>query len=66
MANLWAVLKDKLRARTISTVRGDVEQMVKSIWNEDPGIKFACEKLGDSMPARIREVIDNNGGATHY
>jgi transposase len=64
--NLWAILKEKLRSSTTPTSLADMENRVKTIWNTDAAIRAACEKLNDSMPSRILQMIANKGGAINY
>ena len=64
--NLWAILKEKIRQKSLNLVQIEVHREVKRIWTEDPGINVACENLIKSMPARIREVINNKGSTTSY
>jgi hypothetical protein len=64
--NLWGILKEKLRSVPAASTLNDLEALVKNIWTQDHALHTACERLSDSMPTRVAELISNAGGATHY
>ena len=61
--NLWAILKYKLRRRTVKTKK-ELIYWVKREWKEIP--KQKIENLIDSIPRRISKVLRNKGGPTKY
>jgi hypothetical protein len=61
-----AILKERVRRRGPSGNRGEMENIVKTIWMEDPVIQSACASLSDSMVSRVWKVIDNHGAAINY
>lgn len=62
--NLWMVMKRKLRAHSPSN-RKDIIYWLQRIWCTEISPDY-CQKLVESMPKRIRKVIDNRGYTTKY
>jgi len=63
--NLWAEVKKSIRERkNLPSNLAQLERHVIRAWNQIP-IK-TIENLVDSMPQRIRAVIEANGGPTKY
>jgi len=60
--NLWAYLKNKLKASYSNT--GELEEDIVNIWENIPS--DLIENLYDSIPERIQAVIDSEGGPTMY
>lgn len=63
LENLWHYLKQNM---TIDIGRQSSETFaeIKNIWDQIP--KEILENLVNSIPDRLQEVIDNNGGNTSY
>lgn len=61
--NLWKIIKDK-RKSIKATSKEDLMNKVRQIWNETS--LQTLQKLVESMPERIKAVIENNGGHTKY
>ena len=57
--NLWSILKCKLRKKPNPNERKVCENLIR-IWNNDIDKSF-LQKLADSMPNRIREVLKSKG-----
>jgi transposase len=62
--NVWAYMKNKLKEKAITSVP-TLEQEIKMMWIKDIS-KDYFKKLTDSMPERIRLVIEHNGEMTKY
>lgn len=63
--NVWGyMVKDWKPAYTRS--KEMIFQHVNQKWEELRGNSELCQALVDSLPRRLREVIDNNGYWTHY
>lgn len=61
--NLWHYIKQKITT-TIGRTPNETFDEIKRIWDEIP--KQILENLVQSMPHRLQEVVDNNGGNTSY
>ena len=62
--NLWAIIKSRLQNLDCTT-----EKIIKSVvevWKSDPEILEICEKLVESIPRRILDVIKRKGGHIKY
>ena len=62
--NLWAILKFKLRRRSINSKRKLIEEVIK-IWNYEVDSQL-LKDLSDSMQSRIKELLKNKGNVTKY
>ncbi len=58
--HLWGILKRKVEKRMVSKLR----DVVMEEWKRTPGA--TCEALVNSMPKRVKAVLENNGGHTKY
>ena len=63
--NLWSIMKLRLRNEDCATKIKLIEAIIR-IWYRDPEIKENCQKLVDSMPNRVQQVLKNNGGHIMY
>ena len=61
--NIWGYIKKKLQNRVLAN-KEDMRAEVSNLWNSIP--KSHMEKIVDSMPGRLREVIYRNGKHTKY
>ncbi len=61
--HLWGILKQKVEERKVSNIHllrdVDMEE-----WKRTS--VATCEALVNSMPKRVKEVLENNGGHTKY
>ena len=61
--HLWGILKQKVEVCKVSNIC----QLRDVVMEEWKGIPVAtCEALVNSMPRRVKPVLDNNGGHTKY
>ncbi len=58
--HLWGILKWKVEVSNIHQLRDDVMKE----WKRTP--VATCEALVNSMPKRVKAVLENNGGHTKY
>lgn len=63
--NLWAIIKRRLAANTITTKQQMIAEVIR-IWHHDQDITGMLHALVDSMPRRIANVIQAKGGHTNY
>jgi hypothetical protein len=61
--NLWSILDDRVKNRVPNTEE-DLFQVLEEAWNNLP--VDLLTSLADSMPRRVRAVIENGGFATTY
>lgn len=61
--NLWAIVEDKIRSRNPKTLRS-LKRMITEEWNAI--YDSTLENLVKSMPSRLRQCIERNGGWTDY
>ena len=61
--HLWGILKRKVEVRKVSNIR-QICDVVMEEWKSIP--VATCEALVNSMPRRIKSVLDNDGGHTKY
>lgn len=61
--HLWGILKRKVEVRKVSNIR-QLRDVVMEEWKSIP--VATCEALVNSMPRRVKAVLDNNGGHTKY
>ena len=62
--NLWKVVKDKVALRRPASYE-ELITACKEVWCFDIG-QDLCEKLVQSMPLRVREVLRNGGRSTRF
>lgn len=63
--NLWGYIKNRMRENARERRdRNLLWQRIVQEWEEVSD--DYCHKLTESMPSRLEEVIQNNGGWTHY
>ena len=61
--HLWGILKRKVEVRKVSNIC----QLCDVVMEEWKSIPVAtCEALVNSMPRRVKAVLDNEGGHTKY
>ena len=61
--NMWAILDANIRKRTISN-KSDLKTALVEEWAKiTPQV---TQKLVDSMPKRLKMVVDQKGGHTKY
>lgn len=65
LENLWAIIKRRLAAKTITTKQELIVEIIR-IWHNDQDIHGILHNLVDSMPRRIAKVIEAKGGHTRY
>lgn len=63
--NLWSICKGRLRKMDCTTKDKMISALLK-IWFRDENFKKQCQTLVDSMPRRVKMVIDNKGGHTKW
>ena len=61
--HLWGFLKRKAEVRKVSTIR-QLYDIVMEEWKSIP--VTTCEALVNSMPRRVKAVLDNDGSHTKY
>ncbi len=61
--HLWGILKRKVEERQVSNIH-QLHDVVMEAWNRTPVV--TCEALVNSMPKRVKTVLENNGGHTKY
>ena len=62
--NAWRTLKINIRKHRRPTTEDALYELIKAEWEKLPADIF--ERLLESMPKRIAEVIKNRGGYTSY
>ncbi len=60
--HLWGILKRKVE-RKVSNIHQLCDVIVEE-WKRTP--EATCEALVNSMPKRVKAVLENNGGHTKY
>ena len=61
--NIWGYMSLQLSKRTLKSIN-DLKNQIIDIWeNLDPNY---LQKLANSMPNRLRQVIESNGKQTKY
>ena len=63
--NLWAIVKSRLRKRDCSTMVKLINAVIQ-VWFHDENFKNMCPKIVDSMPNRVKLVIEAKGGHISY
>ncbi len=61
--HLWGILKRKVAERKVSNIH-QLRDVVMEEWKRTP--VATCEALVNSMPTRVKAVLENNGGHTKY
>ncbi len=62
--HLWGILKQKVwKVRKFSNIH-QLRDVVMEEWKRTP--VATCEALVNSMPKRVKTVLENNGGHTKY
>ncbi len=61
--HLWGILKRKVEERKVSNIH-QLCDVVMEEWKRTP--VATCESLVNSMPKRVKAVLENNGGHTKY
>ena len=61
--HLWGILKWKVEVRKVSNIH-QLCDVVMEEWKGTP--VTTCEGLVNSMPKRVKAVLENNGGHTEY
>ncbi len=61
--NLWGILKLKVEERKVSNIH-QLRDVIVEEWKRTP--VATCEALVNSMPKRVKAVLENNGGHTKY
>ncbi len=59
--HLWGILKQKVEERKVSNIH-QLRDVVMEEWKRTP--VATCEALVNSMPKRVKAVLENNGGHT--
>ena len=61
--HLWEILKRKVKVHKVSNIN-QFRDVVMEEWKSIP--VATCEALINSMPRRVKPVLDNDGGHTKY
>ncbi len=61
--HLWGILKWKVEERKVSNIH-QLCDVIMEEWKRTP--VATCEALVNSMPKRVKAVLENNGGHTKY
>ncbi len=61
--HLWGILKQKVEERKVSNIH-QLRYVLMEEWKRTPVV--TCEALVNSMPKRLKAVLENNGGNTKY
>ncbi len=61
--HLWGILKRKVEERKVSNIH-QLRDVIMEEWKRTP--VATCEALVNSMPKRVKAVLENNGGHTKY
>ena len=60
--HLWGILKWKVEVRKVSYIHQLCDVVME--WKRTPVV--TCEALVNSMPKRVKAVLENNGGHPKY
>ncbi len=60
---MWGILKRKVEKRKFSNIH-QLRDVFMEEWKRTP--VATCEALVNSMPKRVKTVLENNGGHTKY
>ncbi len=61
--DLWGILKQKVEERKVSNIH-QLRDVVMEEWKRTPVVN--CEALVNSVPKRVKAVLEDNGGHTKY
>ncbi len=61
--HLWGILKWMVEEHKVSNIQ-QLCDIVMEEWKRTPVV--TCESLVNSMPKRVKAVLENNGGHTKY
>ncbi len=61
--HMWGILKWKMEERKVTNIH-QICDVVMEEWKRTP--VATCEALVNSMPKRVKVVLENNGGHTKY
>ncbi len=61
--HLWVILKQKVEECKVSNIH-QLRYVVMEEWKRTP--VATCDTLANSMPKRVKVVLENNGGHTKY
>ncbi len=61
--HLWGILKRKMEERKVSNIH-QLRDVIMEEWKRTQ--VATCEALVNSMPKRVKAVLENNGGHTEY
>ena len=61
--HLWGILKQKVEQRKVPNIH-QLRDVIMKEWKRIP--MKTCEALVNSMPRRVKAVLDNDGGHTKY
>ena len=61
--HLWGILKQRVGVRKVSNIR-KLRDVVIEEWKNIP--VATCEALANSMPRRVKAVLDNDGSYIKY
>ena len=61
--HLWVILKRKVEVHKVSNIH-QIRDVVMEEWKSIP--MATCVALANSMPRRVKAVLDNDGGHTKY
>ena len=63
--NLWSICKQRLRTMDCTSKEKLIQALIQ-VWYKDPQSLKDCSKLVDSMPKRIKMLLNNRGGHIMY
>ena len=63
--NLWSICKQRLRTMDCISKEKLIQHLIQA-WYKNPQILKDCSKLVDSMPKRIKMLLNNRGGHIMY
>ena len=63
--NLWSICKQRLCTMDCTSKKKLIQALIQ-VWYKDPQILKDCSKLVDSMPKRIKMLLNNRGGHIMY
>ncbi len=61
--DLWGIFKQKVEERKVSNIH-QLRDVIMEEWKRTP--VATCEALVNSMPKRVKAVLENNGGQIKY
>ena len=65
IGNLWAFAKPKARKMHCSS-RKELMEAMRNVWENNPGLRSACENLVLSTPKRVKSLIQARAGHIKY